>query len=272
MTCSMKRVLGPALASLGLLACEPGDRAPEPAVKAVEEPPAAAALTEDPHQSLVLDRILAGEDEAEGLVFGVVRHVAVEASGNVVVEDAMGRAVVRLGPNGEFRDSLGRVGPGPGEYQYPFGVAALPDGSVAVRDNQPPAILIFDSLGDFVREWSLYDRVNLSEGLDIELSADPDGQLRLLVPSERPSDMYALPEFGFVTLTPTGEIVDIVAPPASPWDAPQVYGDYHARKHVAWHPEGFPVVGMSDAYHLEIQRPDGPVRIERSYKRRVAPS
>lgn len=262
----MTKLIGTSLVSLALLACGPGDRGPASTEGAVEEPAATVPVSEDVHQALVLDWVLAGKDEGAGLTFGSVRHLAVEASGSVVVEDAMGRAVVRLGPDGELRDSLGRFGPGPGEYRYPFGVAALPNGSVAVRDDQPPAILVFDSLGDFVREWPLHDRVKLSEGLDIELSADPDGRLRLLVPSERPSDMYALPDFGFVTLAPTGEIIDSVAPPRSPWDAPQLFGDYHPRKHVAWHPDGFPVVGMSDAYHLEIQRPEGPVRIERVYE------
>ena len=227
---------------------------------------AAEALRADVHRTLVLDRILAGEDNGERLTFGSVRHLAVEASGSVVVEDAMGRAVVRVGPDGEFKDSLGRVGPGPGEYQYPFGIAAFPDGSVAVRDNEPPSIILFDSLGGFIREWTLFDRVKTADGLDVEISADSGGQLRFLVPFGRSRSLYDVPDFGFVVLTPTGEIIDSVPPPATSWDGAQVWGEYQPRKHVAWHPSGFPIVGMSDAYHLELRRPEGTVLIERPYE------
>lgn len=254
------------LVSLALFACGQAEEAPGSIPAAPEATPVQALPAPEVHRSLVLDRVIAGKDGAENLTFGLVRHIAVESTGSVVIEDAMGRAVVRVGADGEFKDSLGRRGPGPGEYRYPFGVAALPDGSVAVRDDQPPSIVLFDARGDFIREWSLFDRLKFSNGLDVELSADPSGQLRLLLPFERTPDMYEIPDVGFVTLAPTGEIIDSVAPPITPWDGAQVWGEYHPRKHVAWHPDGFLVAGMSDAYRLEFRRPEGTVRIERPYE------
>lgn len=265
---SGRKAVGIAFALLLLLACDERSKASREIGEASEHSAQGASVPAPAadRRSLVLDQVLAGKDDGAGLTFGLVRHLAVEPSGSVVVEDAMGRAVVRLGPHGEFRDSLGRAGLGPGEYRYPYGVAALPDGSVAIRDNQPPSILIFDPQGRFVREWSLHDRVMYSEGLDVGISADRDGRIRLLVPFNRPPSVYELPEFGFVTLTRDGELVDSTPPLVVAGGGSGVWGPYQPRRHVAWHPDGFPVAGFSDRYDLEIQRPEGVVRIERRYE------
>ena len=74
--------------------------------------------------------------------------------------------------------------------------------------------------------------------------------------------MYDLPQYRFVALTPTGQVVDSVSP-LDPSQETGVRGEYQPRIHLAWHPAGFPVVGSSEAYHIELRRPDGAVTIER---------
>ena len=71
-----------------------------------------------------------GEDDDE-VLFGHPRGVTIDAAGNVLVLDSQLCQIVVFNPDGGLVGILGREGEGPGEFQRPAGLVALPDGSVA---------------------------------------------------------------------------------------------------------------------------------------------
>ena len=107
-------------------------------------------------------------------MFGTVRHVAFDASGNLYVVDGLGMMgadglrVLVFDASGNFVREFGSAGEGPGEFNMPAGFAVMRDGTTVVRDIRHRAYQLFDANGKYVR------MVRGSEGLD-ELHPDPRG-------------------------------------------------------------------------------------------------
>ncbi len=72
-----------------------------------------------------------------------IKDVAIDAAGHVWVSDAHLDGVAIFDREGTFLMSLGRTGQGPGELSFPAGVAAHPDGRVAVADSINRRLQIF---------------------------------------------------------------------------------------------------------------------------------
>ena len=76
------------------------------------------------------DFTLGGED-----FYRLSRYtVGVDGSGRIFVLDADGKRVLRYGPSGELETTLGRPGKGPGELEWPIGLAVSDDGTARVTD------------------------------------------------------------------------------------------------------------------------------------------
>ncbi len=103
------------------------------AAAAAAVPPlvASAAPAEDPVVVTLEPAWARGGDDDEEVLFGVPRDVVADAAGNVLVLDRQLNQIVAFTPDGEWIGNLGREGEGPGEFQQPAGLLALPDGSVA---------------------------------------------------------------------------------------------------------------------------------------------
>jgi len=212
-------------------------------------------------RGLELDLMIGGIDTESELTFGRVSNIAVEPSGGILVEDTQGNAVVRFDANGRFADSIGRRGEGPGEYLYPWGIAALQDGRIALRDNRLFVFSLYDSDGTFIERWPLRDLIRSSWGLE----ADHDGFLVVGAPFSRVPPFTPEDE-GLVILSPEGSVVDSIRPPATPWDGEELFGDFHPKKHFARHSSEFAVVGVSSGYHFDIRKPDQTIRIDQPFE------
>lgn len=72
-----------------------------------------------------------------------LKGLAVDRAGHVWVSDAHLNVLALYSEDGKFLMDLGREGPGPGEFSFPAGIAAHPDGRVAVVDALNRRIQIF---------------------------------------------------------------------------------------------------------------------------------
>ena len=239
------------LAIFGLVACGPDRRPDSRSLEGV-----ASSGWEAPRR---LERdLLIGSDSAGGPTFGRVVHLAVTQTGDILVEDVMNVAVLRFDAAGLLVDSIGRRGDGPGEYRHVDGTIVLDDGSIALHDSVRRRILIFDSAGVFLDQWPLGAVGEITREVEavagrIAARVDLDSQVNM--PSE---EAWVLFDLG-------GNVVDTVGPFPTTWDNTRVWGTFHPTKHVSWHPDGFPLVGVSDEYHFELRRPSGTLVVERPY-------
>ena len=91
---------------------------------------------------------VAGEEWEQ---FGNVRRVAFDGAGQLYVFDNQADRIYVVGPDGEYRRTLGRSGEGPGEFKSPDGLAVMRDGRVVIADVGHRAYHIFDASGEFGR-------------------------------------------------------------------------------------------------------------------------
>jgi hypothetical protein len=96
------------------------------------------------------------DDDAEALVFGAVGPLLVDRERQLYVLDPQAQQVSVFSAQGEFVRTIGRIGEGPGEFREPRGLVLMPDGSIGVVREQPPAILRFRaSDGSFIDNFYL---------------------------------------------------------------------------------------------------------------------
>ena len=69
-----------------------------------------------------------------GPAFGAIQHLAVGSDESIWVIDAFARQVLRIDSTWVARDSLGRSGSGPGEFEQPSRLAVSADATVSVFD------------------------------------------------------------------------------------------------------------------------------------------
>jgi sugar lactone lactonase YvrE len=72
-----------------------------------------------------------------------LKGLAVDAAGHVWASDAQLDQVSLYTPGGELLLTLGRTGSGPGEFSFPAGLAAHPDGRVAVAESLGRRVQVF---------------------------------------------------------------------------------------------------------------------------------
>jgi hypothetical protein len=214
-------------------------------------------------RGLELDVIVGGVEAGGAIILGLVSDIVVEPAGTILVEDAQGNSVIRFGVDGSFADSIGRRGEGPGEYLAPRGIAVLPDGRIAVRDNRLFVIHVFDSAGGYIGRWPL--RELLRKSWDLE--ADQDGTLAVRA-SFSDAQPFLPEDQGFVVLSPDGGVADSIPPPATPWDGEEVWEGFffHPKKYFERHSTSLAVVGVSNGYHFDIHRPDYVLRVQQPYE------
>ncbi|MCK4506832.1 MAG: 6-bladed beta-propeller [Candidatus Aegiribacteria sp.] len=78
-------------------------------------------------------------------VFGAVAGVDFTPEGDIAVLDVQKSCISLFSPEGEFIERIGRQGSGPGEFQYPQGMAFFPDGGLVVSDAMGGKLVYFNS-------------------------------------------------------------------------------------------------------------------------------
>jgi hypothetical protein len=88
-------------------------------------------------------------------LLGVATDLAMRPDGSVCASDMGFHQVVCLDGGGRVLFKSGRKGQGPGEYEVPYRLTALPDGSLLVVDIGTQRLSRLDPRGKFVRSWLL---------------------------------------------------------------------------------------------------------------------
>ena len=106
--------------------------------------------------SLRLSRLWeVGGEEDDELLFGVLSQITSDDEGNVYVLDAQLHEVMVFSPSGEYLQSIGREGEGPGEFRRPSDLFLTPDGKVAVMQRMPGKIVLLSKDGAPVGNYPL---------------------------------------------------------------------------------------------------------------------
>jgi hypothetical protein len=81
------------------------------------------------------------------VLFGPIGGVARDADGNSYVLDYQLNTVHVISAEGEYIRSIGREGEGPGEFQDPSGIMALPNGTICVLQPMPARAVLLTADG-----------------------------------------------------------------------------------------------------------------------------
>ncbi len=96
--------------------------------------------------------------------------IAVDAAGNLFVSDMLNARIVRFDAQGRFLGTIGRRGLGRGRLWRPWGLAALPDGAIAVVNH---SLRTLDDPNSFYREVKVFG----PDGSErLAFSATPPGE------------------------------------------------------------------------------------------------
>ncbi|MFQ5599102.1 MAG: 6-bladed beta-propeller [Candidatus Krumholzibacteriia bacterium] len=96
---------------------------------------------------------LGGDSESDEEFFGVIESIATDAQGNVYVLDAQLSEIKIYDQNGQYLNTIGREGEGPGEFRRPSDMFFMPDGCIGVMQRVPGKIVMLtpdgEPAGDF---------------------------------------------------------------------------------------------------------------------------
>ena len=158
---------------------------PVPAARSVDAgalPPAEAARPVDEARRVFS---AGAEDGDERYVFGKIGDVAPSASGDTVyVTDRLTREVKAFDARGRFLFRFGRRGEGPGEYEDPMSITAVPwNGGVAVWDAKLQRLTVLTAAGEVLHTSSPLRQSDIAEqgkrlrayegGFLLEVRSDP---------------------------------------------------------------------------------------------------
>jgi PKD repeat protein/sugar lactone lactonase YvrE len=91
--------------------------------------------------------------------FNLPSGIAVDAAGNLYVNDAGNNCIQQFTSTGTFIAKWGSNGTGDGQFDIPWGVAVHPKlGDIYITDQINNRVQVFDSSGNFIREWGGYGR------------------------------------------------------------------------------------------------------------------
>ena len=225
-------------------------------------------------------------------IFSTLVKVEIDARGNLYLFDAVvgtfipeGLRVLVFSAAGEFLREFGRMGEGPGEFNWPYGYGVMRDGTTVVNDARHGAYQLFDPTGTFIRMVRTPDEL----GMTSEFQRDPRGGSVLT----ESSAMNMGSGTGWTTrpilrLSLAGEVVQAdtategwlpdrsAAAEAS--EVARSFGFGSITQPAVFEPEllfgvlpdGTVVHSDSSAYHLKLTPPDAS-RVERVITRPISP-
>ena len=112
----------------------------------------------DPGMEIELEEVfrLGGWDGGDDEFFGIIVDIEEDAEGNLYVLDSQLNEIKIYGPDGEYLNSIGREGEGPGEFRNSSGLFWLPDGRLGVVQTFPGRLVTLHTDGtpgdDFLLE------------------------------------------------------------------------------------------------------------------------
>ncbi|WP_419948265.1 6-bladed beta-propeller [Candidatus Palauibacter sp.] len=215
-----------------------------------------------------------GPDE---LLFGRIASIAVDEEGRIHVLDGQALNVRVFDPTGEYIETLGGPGEGPGELRTAESVVLLADGRVAVNDQLGFRVQVYRPGGGETEAWS-YSAGGVVLRLR-QLYAGRRGRTFVVAPQPSPSGGL-VPRI--IVFDAGGAPRDTLLPPGGDFEPPSVGLELAmgagrartisqpvpltARRYWTLNPDGRFVTGISTDYRIDVQRDDGVLRIERAYE------
>lgn len=214
--------------------------------------------------------VLEGDEE---YMFGQLRGLAVGSEGRIFALDGQIPAVRVYGPDGSYERTLGRSGGGPGEFGRPDGLLMLSDGRLVVRDVGNARLQVFGPDLEPTETWPV-----ISGSFSTSTQPSLGRGDTILTPVVDTREDIQNWRTGLQRVTPDGTIVDTLMVPDVDYEAPTLEArregpdgssvsinsvPFSPGEYWAWHPDGFFLHGVSDAYGFSLLRADAPLRIER---------
>lgn len=210
---------------------------------------------------------LEGVDE---YVFGAINHIATGENGEIFVADYQVPVIRMYDQDGNFLRNVGREGRGPGEYLGLGGMRSFPDGRLAIWDQGNLKVSVFDQGGDFIENHTVNSRLH---GADI-FEVDHSGNFYVKIVLRDTPDMPHW-EFGWLRISPEGELLDTLRVPLDEEDREQTFvlftASGRARAFIempftSLSARGHQISGRNDTYAFEINPPDSAsIKIERDF-------
>lgn len=91
---------------------------------------------------------IGGDTDSDEEFFGVISRVLLDGAGNVYVLDTQLSQVNIYTEDGEYLNTIGAEGEGPGEFKQPNGMFLTDDGKVAVIQTHPAKMVLLTPEGD----------------------------------------------------------------------------------------------------------------------------
>lgn len=220
-------------------------------------------------EATLVPEISIGElDGPDELLFGWIRSIAVDADHNVFAFDDQAQEVRVFDSAGQYVETLGGRGEGPGEFSRAEAIATLPDGRLVVRDPGNSGLEVFVPGTTETERWR-YDVGGLFSVTP--LHTDASGRTYL--------DTRDLSADGFVmhviVFGPDGAQIDTLPEPSTTYEPPEVTAQrgpssvgyavpFSPQLHWTVHPSGHFLSGLSTDYRIDLVRDDGVLRIERA--------
>ena len=212
--------------------------------------------------------VLEGDEKYQ---FGSIRAFAVDAEGRIYVYDSHVPVLRQYSSSGEWVRDIGREGEGPGEYKQPdSGLAILPDGRVALRDPGNGRITIYSPEGEYLDFFRIAGSFNTSQPMVAERS----GVLATHIVTNLGTSVFEW-RAGIARYHPDGT-VDTVATPDLGFKPAQISAEKEGSSSInqvpftpqqvdSYSPDGYFLVGINEDYSFSLLRPEGVLRIARSY-------
>ena len=96
-----------------------------------------------------------GGAESGPASFVVVRAIAVDAKGRILVYERQSQDIRMFGADGKFIRTIGRLGSGPGEMRNAEGMTIDRQGRIWVRDAANARFTVFNGEGEFEKNWTM---------------------------------------------------------------------------------------------------------------------
>ncbi len=208
-------------------------------------------------------RVGALESDEVAYMLGRITALVPDGEGGVYVFDDRVPAIRHFNAEGTYVKTIGAKGSGPGEYEdVLLGMDHLPDGRLIVRDPRNRRLTIYAPDGAFSEQWGLDSGLYTSRAMHV----DRNGQVyvRIVTSPRQPDQPF---ETGLLRLDAEGAPVDTLHAPAMPGDELPPSGYFSVGVEWDLHPDGYVVVGRSDAYAIELRKPAGTVVLQRDMER-----
>ena len=213
--------------------------------------------------------VLEGEDQYQ---FGRVRAFDVDDAGRMFVYDSHVPIIRVYGPDGTWLRDIGREGEGPGEYKQPdSGLAVLPEGRVAIRDPGTGRITRYTADGEYDGFYRIAGSFNTSN----PMISDTSGTLATPIVTNLGASVFEW-KSGHARYYPDGT-VDTVETPDLGYEAAQLSAEKEGSSSInqvpfsplqvdVYSPFGYYIAGVNADYSFDLLRPEGVLRISKSYE------